>query len=284
MHSSRVRALLRGVRFLFSCLFSFSLYAICGGPLARFRRTIQENWCRSMLKFSGFRVHTLGAISSEGPTLYVSNHLSYMDIPVLASVVEATFVAKSEVAHWPLFGFAARITNTVFINRVSAEAREQRLMMHRRLMSGERLILFPEGTSTDGSGVAPFKSALFSLAEGPKDDPELIIQPISLAYARGLDGTPLVGPLRALYCWFGDTTLFPHLMRMLGLPGCHVEVRFHAPLHSHQFANRKLLARAAEAAVAAGVAASNAPLLAEAAGERPAVASPVTDGATAASV
>lgn len=267
MRSTRVRSVLRGIRFLMSCLFSFSLYAVCGGPLARFRRGIQESWCRSMLKFSGFRVRTIGEANTEGPTLYVSNHLSYMDIPVLSSVVEGTFVAKAEVSRWPLFGFAARITNTVFINRVGSEARDQRIMMHKRLMNGERLILFPEGTSTDGSGVAPFKSALFSLAEGSLDEPELIVQPISLAYTRGIDGTPLVGPLRELYCWFGDATLFPHLFRMLGLPGCHVEVRFHAPIHSRQIGNRKQIARLAEAEVAAGVAASNAPLLAETGGE-----------------
>jgi 1-acyl-sn-glycerol-3-phosphate acyltransferase len=283
MRSSRLRSFLRGLRFLFSCLFSFSLYAVCGGPLARFRRGIQANWCRSMLRFSGFRVTAIGEPSVDGPTLYVSNHLSYMDIPVLASVVEGTFVAKAEVATWPLFGFAARITNTVFINRVSSEARAQRAMMHRRLMSGERLILFPEGTSTDGSGVAPFKSALFSLAEGPAEDPELIIQPISLAYTRSLDGTPLVGPLRELYCWFGDASLFPHLMRMLGLPGCRVEVRFHAPIHSRQIGNRKQLARVAEAAVAAGVAASNAPLLAEASSQAPATPGPLRREANAAS-
>lgn len=283
MQWSRVRAVLRGIRFVMSCLFSFSLYAVCGGPLARYRRRIQEGWCRSMLRFSGFRVQPIGQASTKGPTLYVSNHLSYMDIPVLSSVVEATFVAKAEVSRWPLFGFAARITNTVFINRVSSEAREQRAMMHKRLMSGERLILFPEGTSTDGSGVAPFKSALFSLAEGSLDEPELIIQPISLAYTRGLDGTPLVGPLRELYCWFGDATLFPHLYRMLGLPGCRVEVRFHAPIHTRQVGNRKQICRVAQAAVAAGVAESNAPLLAEAAGKSLPPALTVRDEATAAS-
>lgn len=283
MEESRLRGLLRGIRFLFSCLFSFSLYAVCGGPLARYRRAIQLSWCRSMLGFVGIHVHPVGETRIDGPTLYVVNHLSYMDIPVLSSVVEGTFVAKAEVAHWPLFGFAARITRTVFINRVSSEAQAQRKMMHERLMNGERLILFPEGTSTDGSGVAPFKSALFGLAQGQADDPELIIQPISMIYARGLDGTPLVGPLRELYCWYGEASLFPHLMRMLRLPGCHVELRFHAPIYSRQIGDRKRLARAAEAAVVAGVAEANAALLAAAGGEQAASAPPITDAAPATS-
>ncbi len=281
---SRVRAAIRGTRFLLSCLFSFSLYALLVGPLARWRRPLQESWCRAMLSFVGMKIRTFDAPQApQGPILYVVNHLSYIDIPVLSSVITGTFIAKAEVSNWPLLGFAARITGTIFINRISGEARQQREQMHRRLMSGEPLILFPEGTSTDGSGVAPFKSALFSLAEGSAGDPGVIIQPVSIAYTRALDGTPLVGPLRELYCWFGEGTLAPHLWRMLGMRGCHVEMRFMPPIHSASAGNRKELARLAQAAVATGVAASNAPLLAEVAGTG-ALPAPVTDAATAASV
>ena len=122
--------------------------------------------------------------------------------------------------------------------------------------------MFPEGTSTDGSGVAPFKSSLFSLAEHPALRDRLTVQPLSIAYTRARDGTPLVGSLRSLYAWFGEGSLAPHLARVLGTPGGEVELRFLAPIPATAAASRKLLARQAEAAVKSGIDASFAPYVA----------------------
>ncbi len=232
------------------------------GRLARFRRPLQIRWCRICLWLCGLKLKTYGAPVTEGAVLYVSNHVSYLDIPVISRIVTGTFIAKAEVSRWPLFGYATRITGTIFINRVGAEARAQRDELARRLANGEHLIMFPEGTSTDGSGVVPFKSALFSLAEHPALHDRLIVQPLSIAYTRTRDGTPLVGPLRALYAWFGEASLAPHLARVLGSPGGEVELRFLAPIRAAAATNRKLLARQAEAAVRSGVDASFAPYLA----------------------
>jgi 1-acyl-sn-glycerol-3-phosphate acyltransferase len=134
-----------------------------------------------------------------------------------------------------------------------------------RLAAGENLMLFAEGTSTDGSAVAPFKSTLFGIAENAPPELEMMVQPVSITYARAVDGTPLIGDSRDLYCWFGDATLFPHLMRMLSLPGAEVDLRFHQPIAVAGI-GRKEIARRAQAAVAAGVAAANAPLLADTGG------------------
>lgn len=194
---------------------------------------------------------------TEGATLFVANHVSYLDIPVIARHVDATFIAKADVARWPLFGRVAKLTRTIFVQRVGGAARAQAGQILDRLAAGENLMLFAEGTSTDGAAVAPFKSTLFGIAEDPPPGIDLAVQPISIAYVRALDGTPLVGPLRELYCWFGDATMLPHLWRMVSLPGAEVELRFHEPIIAAGM-SRKELARLAQAAVEAGVRAANA--------------------------
>jgi 1-acyl-sn-glycerol-3-phosphate acyltransferase len=236
-------------------------YALSVGPARRWRRPLQVLWCRVLCRLAGLRVRPSGTPRNQGATLFVANHVSYLDIPVIARFADATFVAKAEVARWPLFGQAARLTGTIFIERAGAEARAQGRQMLDRLAAGENLMLFAEGTSTDGSAVAPFKSTLFGIAENPPPELDVMVQPVSITYARALDGTPLVGDLRDLYCWFGEATLIPHLMRMLSLPGAEVDLRFHQPIAVAGM-GRKDIARRAQAAVAAGVAAANAPLIA----------------------
>jgi 1-acyl-sn-glycerol-3-phosphate acyltransferase len=255
------------VRFVLMVLVNMLLmlaYGLCVGPARRRRRPVQVLWCRLLCRLAGLRVRSSGTPRNQGATLFAANHVSYLDIPVIARFADATFVAKAEVARWPLFGQAARLTGTIFIERVGAEARAQGRRMLDRLAAGENLMLFAEGTSTDGSAVAPFKSTLFGIAENPPPELDIMVQPVSITYARALDGTPLVGDLRDLYCWFGDATLLPHLMRMLSLPGVEVDLRFHQPIAIAGM-GRKEIARRAQAAVAAGVAAANAPLVADAA-------------------
>jgi 1-acyl-sn-glycerol-3-phosphate acyltransferase len=203
-------------------------------------------------------VRVIGAADHQGSVLFAANHVSYLDIPVLAGLLDATFVAKSEVAGWPLLGLLCKWGRTVFINRSAAEAKAQTRMLRERLGRGESLVLFPEGTSTDGSGVVAFNSALFNIAENLPGGTNLVVQPISIAYVRTLDGTPLVGPLTELYCWYGDATLLPHLTRVFGLDGAIVEVRFHTAIPVGEGTNRKHLARRCHAAVVEGVAASHA--------------------------
>jgi lyso-ornithine lipid O-acyltransferase len=237
-------------------------YALSGGPLRRFRRPLQKLWCRGSCWLAGCRLLVSGVPRRAGePTLFVANHCSYLDIPVIARDAHATFVAKADVAGWPLFGLAARLTGTIFIQRMGSEAKAQGHQLLSRLVGGENLVLFAEGTSTDGAAVAPFKSTLFAIAEQTPAEVGLVVQPIAITYARALDGTPLTGARRELYCWFGEATMFPHLLRMLSLPGAEVEVHFLDPIPVAGI-GRKELARRAQAAVAAGVAAANAALLA----------------------
>lgn len=229
-------------------------YALCLGPARAWRRPIQILWCRVVCRLAGLRVRILGTPHTTGPTLYVSNHVSYLDIAVLSRGLEGVYVAKSEVARWPLFGTIARLTGSIFVSRRPVEARVQRQAVRAHLGKGGSLLLFPEGTSTDGTSVAPFKAALFDIAGIHGSQIRLAVQPISLAYTRAIDGTPLTGPYKDLYCWYGDMTLLPHLLRVLGLRGAEVELRYHPTVQPGRFASRKALARHCEEQVAAGVA------------------------------
>lgn len=229
-------------------------YALCLGPARIWRRPIQILWCRVVCRLAGLHVRIVGAPHTTGPTLYVSNHVSYLDIAVLSRHLDGVYVAKSEVTRWPLFGTIARLTSSIFVSRRPVEAQVQRQTVRAHLGKGGSLLLFPEGTSTDGTGVAPFKATLFDIAGIQSSETRLAVQPISLAYTRAIDGTPLTGPYRGLYCWYGDMTLLPHLLRVLGLPGAEVELRYHAAVQPGRFADRKALARHCEEQVAAGVA------------------------------
>ena len=181
--------------------------------------------------------------------LFAANHSSYLDIPVLGAVAPGgVFVAKSEVAEWPLFGFLARLS---FISRNGSDAVQQRELLAARMNKGASLILFPEGTSTDGSHVKRFKSALFAALEDVTRDAR--VQPVSIVYARHKNGEVLGQRQRENYTWFGDMTLAPHLLNVFGITGCEVEVVFHEPLMACDFTDRKHLAAACEHIVSNGL-------------------------------
>ena len=213
------------------------------------QRKIPVWFHRICLRVLNIELHLSGAGFISGPGLIVSNHMSYLDIPVLGAVIPGCFVAKSEVAGWPLFGFLARLQRTVFVRRQRSQAGKQRDQIGQRLQDGELLILFPEGTSSDGHQVLAFKSALFAVADQDINGAPLKIQPVSIACTR-LNGAPMQGAERDFYAWYGDMDLAPHLWQFLGLGKVTVEVVVHQPLQ--QAGTRKQLSQAARAAVAAG--------------------------------
>jgi 1-acyl-sn-glycerol-3-phosphate acyltransferase len=213
-------------------------------------------WHLGCIRLCGISVRVVGAPVADGPMLYVANHVSYLDIPVLGSLVDATFVAKSDVVHWPVLGFLARLDGTLFVRRHPRHAEKDARRLSRRLARGGSLIVFPEGTSTDGRVALPFKSALFG-AIGRETQPDPWVQPVSVAYVRYADGRRLMGALNDCYAWYGEMTLVDHLFGVFGLAGAIVEVRFHPPERASRFADRKRLARHCWLAVMAGVADSH---------------------------
>lgn len=213
---------------------------------------------RRCLSVFGFSLKIIGTPSLARPCLYAVNHASYLDIIALGAVIPGSFVAKTEVAGWLLFGWLAKLQRTVFVNRRRGSTDSQRDDLTARLQAGDRLILFPEGTSNDGNRVLTFKSALFSVAE-VATDPPLTIQPVSIAYT-GINGLPMTYAMRPFFAWYGDMDLAPHLFSVAGLGKPEVTMVFHPPVTLADFGKggRKALAAHCHRQVAAGVTAANA--------------------------
>lgn len=216
------------------------------------RRQLPRWYHRQCARILGFRIERHGIRAGTHPTLYVCNHSSYLDITILGALIPASFVAKAEVARWPLFGTLARLQRTVFIDRTPRKAAAHRDEMSARLEAGDELILFPEGTSSDGNHVLPFKSALFSVAQQRPHGAPLTVQPVSVAYTK-LDGIPMGRYLRPFFAWYGEMELAQHMWAAAGLGTVTVEVTFHPPVTIDDFPSRKALAQHCHAAVAKGV-------------------------------
>jgi 1-acyl-sn-glycerol-3-phosphate acyltransferase len=220
-------------------------------PLFGLRRPVTP-WitvavCRAALRILGLRAEMRGR-PLRGRGSMVANHVSWLDIFVLNAAGPLYFVSKAEVAGWPGIGWLARATGTLFIARDRTEAARQKLMMEARLRAGHRLMFFPEGTSSDGLRVLPFKPTLFAaffehgLAEA------LEVQPVSVIYRAP------VGEDARHYAWWGEMAFGPHLLKLLAAPGPGgVMVIWHAPLPVRDFAGRKPLAAACEATVRGAV-------------------------------
>ena len=193
----------------------------------------------------GVRVDRVGQPMTQGGAR-VCNHSSWMDIFVIRSASQIFFVAKSEVRGWPVLGFIADQTGTMFIERKRTEAKRQEAMFNERLSKGERLCFFPEGTSSDGLRVLPFKSSLFSvfLAEGLKEN--MWVQPVTVFYepASHLDSF--------FYGWWGTIEFGAHVLSVMGKStGGRAKVVFHEPVRSTDFSDRKALAAYCEERVRA---------------------------------
>ena len=205
----------------------------------------------------GFELDVRGTLATDRPVLFVCNHNSYLDITVLGSVIPGSFVAKAEVAGWPLFGRLAKLQRTVFVDRRRGTTHNQRDDMSRRLAAGDNLILFPEGTSSDGNRILPFRSALFSVAErkltGQGGDRHLTVQPVTLAYTH-LNGVPLGRAYRPYLAWYGEMSLFSHLWRAAGLGRVRIRIELHDPVDPAQFGSRKALSAYCQDRIAAGMA------------------------------
>ena len=210
---------------------------------------------RRCCRILGFVVRTAGRPATGPSVLFVANHVSYTDITVLGSLLEASFISKTEVAGWPLFGRLAKLQRSVFIDRQIRSTAAQRTAVAERLAAGDALILFPEGTSSDGNRVLPFKTALFAAAEGPGARGPITVQPVSLAYTR-LDGIPICRAFRPFVAWYGSMALAPHLWTLLGLGVVEAAVEFHPPTTLAECGSRKALAQYCRARIAGGVAAA----------------------------
>jgi 1-acyl-sn-glycerol-3-phosphate acyltransferase len=238
---SPTRACLRIVAYVAITLPLLPLQALAVFFKLELARTLPPAYHRLVCRILGIRVAAQGELAKNRPLLIVGNHTSYLDIEVLGSLIPGSFVAKAEIARWPFFGWLAKLQRSVFIERRSSKAREHKDEIEKRLLEGDVLILFPEGTSNDGNRILPFRSTLFSVAERRVEGEALVVQPVSLAYTR-LDGMPMGRSFRPFFAWYGDMELPPHLWQMLGLGIVTAEVIFHEPVTIDRFGTRKALA------------------------------------------
>jgi lyso-ornithine lipid O-acyltransferase len=195
---------------------------------------------KGMLSLVRMKVRAEGAPSGSAPVLFISNHASYLDVIVLGSLTPGCFVAKSEVATWPFFGWLAKLGRTVFVERGRrALSHHQRDTLIGHLADGDSIFLFPEGTSNDGNQVGTFKSTLLAAAEAPLPSGALpMVQPVVVAYT-GIYGLPMARRQRPKFAWFGDMDLMPHLFELMQVGPCEVDVRFLKPVQMSDFTSRK---------------------------------------------
>jgi len=199
------------------CLADFLLRACLRRFEADSRPQVLQRWNKRLLAQIAVQVSVFGPVPAHG--LIVSNHLSYLDIMILSAVADCVFVSKNEVKWWPLVGWIAQLSGTVFVDRGRpSQTNLRQQAMQERLKAGVRVALFPEGTSTDSRELLPFRSSLFEAAVAAGS-------PITAAYlsyqlAEG-DGDPVTD-----VCYWGDMTLVPHFIKLLTKSYVKATVRF----------------------------------------------------------
>lgn len=213
----------------------------------RGQQLVPQVFHRAMSRVLRLNVVVRGSHSSLRPLFLASNHTSWLDIIVITSFLPVIFVAKQEVSSWPFFGWLAKLQRSIFVDREKKQdVRKPIGLIADALLSGEVVALFPEGTSTDGTDVSPFRSALVGAVHETlrraTDLPEVSIQPLAITYVGGN------GKL-AVWARENETAFFPHLLQVAALHQIDVRLTWGEPIIADTNSNRKELTRQLEAAV-----------------------------------
>jgi 1-acyl-sn-glycerol-3-phosphate acyltransferase len=216
-------------------------------------RSFPHWYHRQVCRLLGIRLRVEGQLAAGRPVLLVSNHTSWLDIPVLSAVAPVSFVAKREVGSWPFVSALARLQRTVFVDRDRRQAAGQSANeIAERLRQGDTVVLFAEGTSSDGNRVLPFLTSLFGAAKPPPGavapPTETAVQTLALVYTR-LHGVPLGFADRPHVGWYGDMEMTSHAWALLQAGPLDCAVRIGPPIPLSDFADRKALARHSETEV-----------------------------------
>ncbi len=219
-----------------------------GSPLARH---LPCWYHRSLCRLLGLRLHIEGRLAENRPVLIVSNHVSWLDIPVMSAIGPVSFIAKREVGTWPFIGWLAKLQRSVFVDRERRSAVGAQMSdIVSRLARGDHIILFPEGTTGDGNRILPFKSSLLGAAMAGSDQLRgtAAIQTLAIAYTH-VHGMPIGRHLRPMFAWYGDMDVPGHAWQVLQSGPVDVRISISQPIALEDFADRKALTRAAEAMV-----------------------------------
>lgn len=216
------------------------------------RRTLPRLWHRLACAMVGIRVRVHGKPDPQRPLLLVSNHATWKDILVLGSIADVVFVAKSDVKKWPVFGLLARLQKTIFIDRDQKRTTGTQVNeIGRRMADGEIVVLFPEGTTSDGNRLLEIKTSLFGAAAAavPLSPTGAVhVQPLAIAYT-GVHGMPMGRYHRPIAAWPGDIALLPHLMGVLREGAVDVDVIFGDEITYTAESNRKIVSRQIEKSI-----------------------------------
>ncbi len=185
---------------------------------------------------------------AEAPLLIAANHCGYIDVAVVGSLADIRFTPKMEAKKWPLLGAMARAFDVIFVSRARADSKHTQHMLFEKLHEGEKICIFPEGTTSNGRTLKPFKASLFALAEQwPYPEP-LNVQPVAICY-ESVDGVPMNDTNWEVIAWYGDDTLIRHVWRLSRVKEIRVTLKCLEPLHLRPDENRKMLCKEVETAI-----------------------------------
>ena len=191
------------------------------------------------LRIFGIKIKTFGKVSINFPILLISNHASYLDIIILGSLFKTSFIAKKEISKWPLLGILAKLQNTIFIDRRVSSLKNQENKIIKHLNEKKNLVIFPEGTSSDGNRVLPFKSSLFNIFEKNLNS-KILVQTITIVYKK-INGIPMNRIERKNITWHSNMDLIPNIFNVLKKLSIEVEVIFNDEfLPSKEYDRKKL--------------------------------------------
>ncbi|MDB5985547.1 MAG: 1-acyl-sn-glycerol-3-phosphate acyltransferase [Nevskia sp.] len=240
-----MRATLRGARLIVHLLAGLALVASVKlvPPLGRYRERLGRWWHRELMRVLKIRLSIRGQ-RSPGTRIIAANHVSWLDIPILGAIEPTRFVSKYEVREWPIAGWLANGAGSFYIRRGAGGTKQLTAEMSAYLKSAPRrsLVLFPEGTTTDGAYVLKFQPRLFAAAIAAECD----VQPMALRYSRTAEGENIAP-------FIGEDDLVHHILRLLKEPSLDVEITYCAPISSHGH-DRAQIAQLAHAAVATVIA------------------------------
>ncbi|GEO83634.1 MULTISPECIES: lysophospholipid acyltransferase family protein [Alphaproteobacteria] len=211
----------------------------------RLRRRLPRVWHSAACRLIGIRIRSHGRLESHRPLMIAANHASWKDILVLGALADVVFIAKTEVASWPVFGLLARLQKSIFVMREQRRRTgDQVSEIAERMADGEIVVLFPEGTTSDGNRVLDVKTSLFGAAAAAlplAPQGVVYVQPVAIAYTR-VHGMPMGRYHRPIAGWPGDVGMVPHLLGVLQAGAIDVDVSFGEAVEYREGSNRKQVA------------------------------------------
>jgi 1-acyl-sn-glycerol-3-phosphate acyltransferase len=249
--TSNIRMVMRLIAVLgwtLPCMLIQAVFLAVPGPAkVRFAQT----YWRGVARILGLRIKIRGQVTAHRPILFIANHCTWLDIIVLGTVLPGCFVAKGDIANWPFIKWIARLGRTVFVSRAKSTLERERDGLLGRLAAGDNIILFPEGTTSDGTRILPFQSSFLAIAAAPSKP---AIQLVTLVYDE-LDGLPVQRRDRPDISWYGDMTMVSHFPRVGRRKAIGATIIIDPAIPPGIYNNRKILSHVLQTRLAANAAA-----------------------------